>query len=139
VVQIDEPESIQQGWGVEVNGVTFFLIYRERVAPGLLFIDCEFGEIPKGREADAYRALLETNHLLYHLRRSAFTVSSVTRRVIFSNHYQLDELDAAGLYAVLSKLSDQAKAWQSDYFLKPKTRQSGLKSTQARLSRRLSA
>lgn len=114
---LDEPERILHGGPVAVGDVVFSLIYSEQVNPELLFVYCDFGEPPKGQEAEAYRTLLEANMFLYTGTGPAFTVSSETGRVVLAEHHRIDGLEPKALREILVKMSEQAMAWRVDYFL----------------------
>jgi hypothetical protein len=114
---LEEPERILHGGPVAVGDVVFSLIYSEQVNADMIFIYCDFGEVPRDREADAYRVLLEANMFLYTGSGPSFTVSSETGRVVLAEHHRIDGLDPKALREILVKMSEQAMAWRLDHFL----------------------
>jgi hypothetical protein len=117
VCGLDNAGRILDGGSIIVNEVTFSLIYSENVNPELLFIYCDFGDPPVGREADAYRALLEANLYLYSGTGPTFSISRETRRVLFADQLRLDKGTPEELHAILLRMADKAHAWRADYFL----------------------
>ncbi|MDB5765074.1 MAG: hypothetical protein JWQ21_4069 [Herminiimonas sp.] len=115
--EVEGASGIVQGGPVAVNGVVFSLIYNEAVQKDVMFVYCDFGAAAIGREAEVYRALLETNLLLYPVNGPMYTVSPETGRVVFVNRYWLEHLNPQGLGNILAHLSDKAKNWREDQFL----------------------
>jgi hypothetical protein len=115
---LDNPGRILDGGSIVVNEVTFSLIYSENINPELLFIYCDFGDAPLGRQSDAYRALLEANLYLYSGSGPAFSISRETGRVVFADQYRLDNKSTPEeLHAILVRLAEKAQAWRADHFL----------------------
>ena len=111
---LDEPERILQGGPVSVDDIVFSLIYSEQVDPDLLFLYTDYGEVPHGREAEVYRALLEMDLHLYTGRGPALTLSSESGRVVRADHCRLAEIKPQTLYAVMVKVAAEAKSWRED-------------------------
>jgi hypothetical protein len=114
---LEDPERILHGGPIAVDEVVFSLIHSENIDPDLLFVYSEFGDLPAGREAQACRALLEANLLLYTGKGPAFTVSPETGRVVFAEHFRLDEISGEQLRDALTRTADQAKKWRGNHFL----------------------
>ncbi len=108
-----------EGGAVVVNDVVFSLIHNDAIHPDMVFIYCDFGDVPIGREAEAYRALLEANLYLYTGIGPAFTVSNETGRVLLAHHYFMHDGQnmPSELREVLVDLSTKALAWRADHFL----------------------
>jgi hypothetical protein len=116
---MEEPERILQGGPIAVDDIVFSLVYSETVNAERCFIYCDFGELPKGQEAPAMRALLEANLYLHTGSGPVFAMSNDTGRVVAADHRRLSELKAADLRSALVKLADQAKLWRQHHFLTP--------------------
>ncbi|KRB66356.1 hypothetical protein ASE07_10810 [Noviherbaspirillum sp. Root189] len=115
---LENSGQIMRGGPVVVDGSMFSLIYSETVNPDIMFIYCDCGDVPLGRQADAYKALLEANLFLYTGTGPSFTVSDETGRVLLVDQYPLRDKSAPEeLRNVLSQLAALAKEWRTDHFL----------------------
>jgi hypothetical protein len=115
---LDDPGRILDGGAITVNDVVFSLIHSEKVNPDLLFIYCDFGDVPVGRQAEAYRMLLEANLFLYTGNGPTFTISGESKRVIFADQYRLDQKsDPEELHSIMVAIAAKAVAWRVDHFL----------------------
>lgn len=109
---------IMEGGSIEFNGIAFSLIYSETVNPDIMFIYCDFGDVPLGRQADAYKALLEMNLFFCTGTGPTFSVSDETGRVLLVDQYPLVQKSAPEeLRNVLVDLASLAKDWRIDHFL----------------------
>ncbi|MBP1313275.1 CesT family type III secretion system chaperone [Herbaspirillum huttiense F1] len=117
--QIKGAQGILEGGPVAVNDVVFSLAHHEQLSPDTLLVYCDFGAVEAGREAQAYRALLETNLLMYAGNGPIYTLSPATGRVVFANRYRLGGMDAAMLRSILAHLAAKAMDWRKDQFLDP--------------------
>ena len=111
---LNNPSDIVHGSPIEVDGVTFSVVYSEKINIGLLFIYCDFGEPPAGRERDAYRAVLKKNLFLHSGSGPVFTISPDTGRIVLAQHEQLTETTPGSLTERLIALSEEAKIWRKD-------------------------
>ena len=116
LTKIDEAQSIIDGGPLAVNEVIFSLHNPVQINQGVLLIYCDFGEVAAGREAEAYRALLETNMLMFAASGPMYTISPLTGRVIFANHYAVTDFDARSLRNTLAHLAGKAKEWRKTHF-----------------------
>jgi hypothetical protein len=115
---LDDPGRILDGGAIIVNDVTFSLIHSEKVNPDLVFIYSDFGDVPVGRQAEAYRMLLEANLFLYTGNGPTFTISGESNRVIFVDQYRLDKNSTPEeLHTLLVAMAAKAVAWRADHFL----------------------
>jgi hypothetical protein len=115
---LEDPGKVMRGSAIAFDGVAFSLIHSETVNPDIMFIYCDFGDVLAGRQADAYKALLEANFFLYNGTGPAFTISNETGRVLLVDQYPLRDKSAPQkLRNVLSKLAALATEWRSDHFL----------------------
>lgn len=114
--QLGNPAAIMQGGPIEVNDIKFSLIHREKIDPDLMFIYCDFGAPPLGRDSDVYRVLLKQNLFFYKGSGPVFAISPDTERVLLAQYEQLDEITPDGLLHRLSQLSIQAQLWRKDPF-----------------------
>ena len=112
-----EPERILQGGPIAVDDIVFSLVYSETVNRELVYIYCDFGDMPKGRELEAHKALLEANLYLHTGGGPVFAISVETGRVVSADHRRLAGLKAEDLRAALVKSADQAKQWRQHHFL----------------------
>jgi hypothetical protein len=130
---LDDPRRILDGGSIIVNEVVFSLVYSEKINPDLVFIYCDFGDVPLNRQADAYRALLEANLFLYTGTGPAFTVSRETGRVLLADQYRLDKKsNPEELQAVLVRLAAKALDWRTNHYLQ-NTTQHAARSSSSRL------
>lgn len=113
----DEAEGILKGGPLAVNEVAFSLSHNVDISPQALLVYCDFGPVAEGREAEAYRALLEANMVLYSANGPMYTVSPLTSRVVFANNYPLAVLDARTLRNALAQLAGMARDWSKSQFL----------------------
>ena len=116
---LDEPNRVLNGDAVEINGITFSLMYNEKIDPEVLFIYADFGPVPAYRKVEIHEALLEANLFVYPQGFPAFGISPETKRVVFASHARLREITAEALCKVLAELSEQATDWRAHYFLTP--------------------
>ena len=79
----------------------------------------EIAEKVDNAEAQAYRALLETNLLMYAGNGPIYTLSPATGRVVFANRYRLGGMDAVMLRSILAHLAAKAMDWRKDQLLDP--------------------
>ncbi len=114
--QLSNPAAIMQGGPIEVNGIKFSLIYSEKTDPNLMFIYCDFGAPPLGRDSDVYRVLLKQNLFLYKGNGPVFAISPDTERVLLAQYERMDEITPDALLHRLSQLSIQAQSWREDPF-----------------------
>ncbi|ALU89651.1 hypothetical protein Hrubri_2466 [Herbaspirillum rubrisubalbicans M1] len=117
--QIKGAQGILEGGPVAVNDVVFSLAHHEQLSPDTLLVYCDFGAVEVGREAQAYRALLETNLLMYAGNGPMYTLSPATGRIVFANRYRLSGMDAVTLRSILAHLAAKAMDWRKDQFLDP--------------------
>jgi hypothetical protein len=110
----DDPERVIQGGPVTVSQVVFSLIYSEAVDPQLLFVYSDYGEVPRGRKLEIYRALLQANLHLYTGRGPILALSTDGLRVVRADHCRLAGLQPQALHAMLTGLAASAKAWRGD-------------------------
>lgn len=113
---LDEPERVVAGGPIEVNDVIFSLTCNEEADLKRLFIHCDFGTVPRGREAGIYQSLLETNMGLYTGSGPTFAISPQTRRVVLVDHRQLEQLTPASLRDLVFGMQQQAMGWRRNYF-----------------------
>jgi hypothetical protein len=123
-----DSQHILNGGSIVINDVVFSLLHKERLDPRLLFLRCDFGELSDKRRADAYKALLELNLYLYDGAGPAFSIGPKTGRVLFTNSYRLEGLEASQLHQILAELAEQVLEWRGHCFLEPpsKARTHGL-------------
>lgn len=115
---LDDPGRILDGGAIIVNDVTFSLIHSEKVNPDLVFLYCDFGDVPVGRQAEAYRMMLEANLFLYTGNGPTFTISGESNRVIFVDQYRLGQNQTPEeLHTRLVAMAAKAVAWRADHFL----------------------
>jgi len=116
--QLDQPARIVEGGAVEIDGISFSLLYSAKINPGALLIYCEFGAPPLGRETDAYRVLLQMNFARYDGKGGqTFTLSPATGKILCAYHLGLEQAKAQDLYDLLAKMAEQAKQWRQDYHM----------------------
>jgi hypothetical protein len=114
---LQEPERILRGGPIAVDDVTFSVIYSETVNPDVVFLYCDFGDVPVGREHEAYKALLQANLSLYNGGGPSFAVSPESGRVLLADACRIDGVTVEKLREHLVKLADQATEWRKDHFL----------------------
>lgn len=115
--EVQGAQGIVEGGPLAVNDVVFSLAYNEEVDANALLVYCDFGAVEAGREAEAYRALLETNLLMYAANGPMYTLSPATGRVVFTNHYPLAGMEPKTLRSILAHLAAKAMDWRKDQFL----------------------
>ena len=115
--RLSDPATIMQGGPIEVNGIKFSMIYSEKINPDLMFIYCDFGDPPMGRDSDVYRVLLKQNLFFYKGSGPVFAISPDTGRILLAQYERLDEMTSNALLHRLSQLSIQAQSWRKDPFL----------------------
>ncbi|WP_334190564.1 CesT family type III secretion system chaperone [Noviherbaspirillum sp.] len=139
VCQMEGADSILAGGPVSINDVTFSLNYSEELEENLVLIFCDFGLPAAGREAEVYRALMETNLLLYMLNGPLFSISPDTGRVLFVNRCWLQQLTPVKLRDLLVQFATQAKDWRTHQLLDKPPLRSGQSSTARMLANSLLA
>ena len=114
--KLDQPARIVEGGAVDFDGVPFSLLYSAKINPGALLIYCEFGTPPLGREADAYRILLQMNFSRYDGNGGqTFTLSPATGKILCASRLNLEQAKAQELHDLLAKIAEQAKQWRQEY------------------------
>jgi hypothetical protein len=113
---VAQPKLLVECHPIEVEGVDFFLQYDEQFSPEHLVVYCDFGLPPAERLLDAYRALLETNMIVYGAGSPAFMLGP-DKRVLFGYHCRLMELKAPQLLDIFVNLAAQARDWRTGHFL----------------------
>lgn len=108
---IKDAASIAAGAPVDIDGVIFCLAYKD-LAPDRIMIFCDYGPAPKGREAQAYRSLLETNLCVYETDSAVFSVTPEKGNVICAARFALKSLEAEDLRGVLTHMSRMATDWR---------------------------
>lgn len=118
---IADTERVAKGAAVEVDDVAFSIVYDESSAPDRLHLFCDYGEVPKGQEEATYRALLETNLVVYGSDTAVFSLSPETGRVVCATRFALQNFRAEELRGVMTYMSQSAKEWRQNDFgpLKP--------------------
>ncbi|MGZ5799833.1 MAG: CesT family type III secretion system chaperone [Burkholderiaceae bacterium] len=106
--------QILQGGGIELDGVNFSVIYSEKINPDWMFIYCDFGDPPKGREIEAYQTLLKQNLFFYKDRGPVFTISPDTGRILLAQAERPDETTPHALLYKLDVLSARAQSWRKN-------------------------
>lgn len=114
---LKDVERILKDGAVVINNVVFSLLCSEESSPGMVLIYCDFGDVPRGREADAYRALLKANMILYSGTGPAFTISLETGRVVFADHAKIVQITPEKLRDILVRLAAKAIEWRGNHFL----------------------
>ena len=117
VVGLEDEEYVRDGGAFEVDGVVSSLIYNEQASTELMFLYVDFGMLPPELEAAASCELLKRNFLTFTGKGPAFTISPITGRVVYVEHFQLDSTDAEQLARALSRLTVEANDWRKTYFL----------------------
>lgn len=115
--EIQGAQGILEGGPLAVNDVVFSLAYNEEIDANALLVYCDFGAVEAGREADGYRALLETNMLMYAANGPMYALSPATGRIVFANHYPLKGMEPTMLRTILAHLAAKAMDWRKDQFL----------------------
>ncbi|HEY8608088.1 MAG TPA: CesT family type III secretion system chaperone [Noviherbaspirillum sp.] len=115
--ELKNPEVVIDSGAMMVNDVVISLAHNATVDPGVLFIYCDFGKVPEGREVEAYSAMLKTNLLLYNGRGPAFAMSFETGRVVFADHCRMADIDPKALRDKLAGLAEKAHEWRALYAL----------------------
>lgn len=115
--EVQGAQGILEGGPLALNDVVFSLAYNEKIDANALLVYCDFGAVEAGREAEAYRALLETNLLMYAANGPMYTLSPATGRVVFANHYPLAGMEPKMLRTILAHLAAKAMDWRKDQFL----------------------
>lgn len=113
---VDEVQQVTTGEAVDVDDVNFSLSYDEKAAADRVSVYCDYGPVPEGREAEVYRALLETNLFIYASDSAVFSLSPETGRVVCATRFALKPLSAEELRGVMTFLSQKAKEWRQHYF-----------------------
>ncbi|MGZ3239757.1 MAG: hypothetical protein ACXWIN_08065 [Burkholderiaceae bacterium] len=113
-VKLRDPEKLINGAPFTVNQVDFSLSHKPHLNPELLFVHVDLGEIPKGREVEAYYALLRENYFDFSLTNSSVSISSATGRAVYAAVYLLDKFGKDDLLVALTTLSYKSKQWQTD-------------------------
>lgn len=109
-----DPLSIVHGAPIEVDGIVFSLTYSEKINPDLLFIYCDFGDPPAGRDSETYKAVLAKNLFLYTGNGPVYTISPDTGRIVLAQHQRLDSITPGELAEKLTMLAAQSQAWRKD-------------------------
>jgi hypothetical protein len=114
---IEDAPGIINGAPMLVNDVVFSLNNSVEIDARVLLVYCDFGPVEKGREAEGYRTLLETNLLMFAANGPMYTISPTTGHVVFAHHYPVEQLDAKSLRNILAHLAAKAKDWRKTQFL----------------------
>jgi hypothetical protein len=119
LLELQDPNSIVEGAPLEVGGVMFSLLYGAQANPDAIIGYCDFGEIPRGKEAQVYQSLLSNNFVMYDGKGPCFAISPDTGRVLLAMHYDLGKLAPEALLDSLAKVATCAREWRTHHFLTP--------------------
>lgn len=133
---IADAMGIVHGQAVDVDGVSFSLVYSEQLDPRLLLICCDIAAVPPTGQKKVLTDLLVKNFYESASRGPVLGISPDTGRIVMNHTETLDGLTADGLVASLQNLSQYALTWREVPLFKGKP--AGV-SPQARAPRAVSA
>jgi hypothetical protein len=109
---IRDPASLLEGAEFSVDGVDFRLAHVPQLSPGVVWVRCDFGEIPEGQEADCYLELLTANAVRFDGMSPMMAVCPETGMAVCSARLLLKHLTAAALDDLFRALAKEARRWQ---------------------------
>ncbi len=101
------------GFSVQARGVTFSVV--QSTPPGgpwAIVLLTAFGQVPEGREAQAWQGLLDANFTMLGLNAPAFCRNPSSGEVLLRGARPLEGAAAQAFVDTLQALADVALAWR---------------------------
>ncbi|HVK95962.1 MAG TPA: CesT family type III secretion system chaperone [Noviherbaspirillum sp.] len=111
---LDAADQIVQGAPLNVDGVLFALKHDDSKDPGLVYVYCDLGPVPKENAREIYRTLLTTNMALHATTNQAVMVSPATGRILLGRDFNLDTTTAKQFDEALGAMADVALRWRGE-------------------------
>jgi hypothetical protein len=122
--RLDDAGGVVAGKPIEIDGVSFSLLYDEQTQPGVLFIYTGYGSVTNELARDAYASLLEVNLFLHRVGGGTLAIAPGRNEVVLAESFPLAGLSPELLGDLLKHGAQNALNWRTTYFLeKDKARQ----------------
>jgi hypothetical protein len=102
---------------VHLNEIPFMIIHGGEGDEDSLYMYCEFGELPAGREAEAMERLLESNLFLFGNSAPTYGSSPDTDFMLLMFRMAISKTTLESLSNVMLQFSTQAQIWRRTFFL----------------------
>jgi hypothetical protein len=117
-IPVLEPDSFGMvAFHICLTQVNINVIYMPQNCIDHAFILVEFGAIPKDKEQDAWRTLMEANFLLSQARAPTFGLNPTTGDVVLQYAYSFFEATPEGFFQAVNNIADVATEWRGNFFL----------------------
>jgi hypothetical protein len=95
----------------------FAVVHSLNHRPGTVLLECQFGEVPAGREEAILQRLLQMNTALGELEGSAFCLDSGSGNLVYTLPMNLDRLDGDRLLRKMTETVWHGRRWLETRFL----------------------
>lgn len=116
-VNLDQPEKVMAGEAVIIDQVNISFLYAATTIPDKVFLYFDYGVVPDDRALQVSQALLKQNHATYAGAGRSFGLTKDAKRVILSDHLDLQSANSELLLNKLRLEIELVKRWRENYFL----------------------
>lgn len=110
------------GFSVQARDVTFSVLQSTPpCGPAAVALFTAFGQVPEGREAQAWQGLLDANFTMLGLNAPAFCRNPANGEVLLRGARPLEGATAQALANALQALADVALAWRESLLAPPES------------------
>jgi hypothetical protein len=112
-VGLADPAQVIESQHLAIGEQRIALVYDESVSADTLFVYFDLGEIPEGRRAGLYRAMLQTNLRPEHDATGHFGVHHKTGNAVFHMRIRgFEHLSGAALASFLNAHAQGLRGWE---------------------------
>ena len=116
-VNLDHPEQVIAGEALVIDQVHISFLYAATTIPDKVFLYFDYGAVPGDRALQVSQALLKQNHATYTGAGKSFGLTKDGKRVILSDHVDLQSVSVEILVDKLRLEIELVKRWRENYFL----------------------
>lgn len=120
ITELDDADAIVEGMSFEVDAVECALIYRNQIAPEVVYCYIDFGLPPGDRLQEIHAQLLEMNYLEFAGGNSAFALSPHTGHVVFVTMVPIAQASGLSLADKFAYHAQQALQWREQLSIQQK-------------------
>lgn len=117
LVKLPDARPVIEGTSFDVDGTPCAILFNDKVAADRCFVHAEFGQPPADNEARVFYELLRHNFASSADTGPNYTVSTLTGRVVYVEHFRLDTLQADALADAIANIAARASDWRKTQFL----------------------
>jgi hypothetical protein len=115
---IADVPALLEGGVISVDGFNLKMVYGEQVNPEVMFVYCEYGEVPPERAAEVYEVLLRWNAIATTGVSPCYAMSPGNRTLIYIHPLMVRSTTPEQLLQAISEIAQAARGWRANnYFL----------------------